>query len=242
MTKFISITKFSNALLFFLAIAIFISSCEKDNFFDNQNNDQLDSLSESKSITTLSNQNSSINYSTYEIVTNKKNIHDIGLKNDIIEFLKENKIKGTLDPNATFSADLPGLDYNAITLKFIDTTYNYDFVILEKNNEIIGFCKIKSMETYNSYDIFFKGINDEYEFKLSLNKETNLVSTEILQRNIYKCFDIGECTIDCIDHWYTEEGWTSVALWVTTLVDPYIGVAAAAGCAGGCIISYFLVC
>ena len=46
----------------------------------------------------------------------------------------------------------------------------------------------------------------------------------------------GQRTIDCISSAYTQQGWFSVVLWVGTLVDPGVGVAAAAGCAaGGCL-------
>lgn len=110
----------------------------------------------------------------------------------------------TLNDSVSFSL---ALIYNSDSSKILDYMYVKTTTISETH---------KILTYYNSSQVS--------QFEVEINTVTGVVEMRIAT---------GQQVMDCVTHFYSDEGWVSLGLWVGTLFDPGIGVSVVAACAIG---------
>lgn len=151
------------------------------------------------------------------------------------------------------------VNYSRLTYDNNVILFNYDSLYYSKVNGVttdVFYYKSNITDTAKSVLLSFSILNGAVEssmicgstgdkssrtvefFDNKFNKFATVVATESTQQ-----FDItsispnvvaracGQATMNCINDLYTNHGWTSLLLWVSSAVDPVIAVIAAGSCA-----------
>lgn len=103
--------------------------------------------------------------------------------------------------------------------------------VYEKGKDSFDFLIVETNEDGIYKNMIYKNIDGQNVAKISLNTQTEKISTYTYENKSSNTRGWGQDTIDCITDGYSNHGWVSVTGWVITAFQPWFAVGMAAGCA-----------